>query len=547
MQRYRVFRLIAAFVLVALPASARTRARVDDINSAISTVTAGNNEFALELYAQLRDDPEALGQDGNMFFSPYSISTALAMTYAGAGGETAKQMAEVLHFSLPSEKLHGAFGRLEKQLNAAGKKDDYQLHVANALWGQKDYKFLGEFLKVTKDNYGAGLEEVDFRRETEKARVKINTWVEKQTKDKIKNLIPRGVLGSLTRLVLTNAIYFKGDWKSKFEEKDTKDMPFHVTKEKTKQVPMMYQKGDFRYAENDDLQVLELPYKGDDLSMIVLLPKKVDGLKKQEQSLTGENLNKWLERLHEQEVHVYLPKFKITWGVYDLKKVLRKMGMKDAFSQLRADFSPMTGAKDLYISNILHKAFVAVDEEGSEAAAATAVIMTRTGSSGRHIPTFRADHPFVFMIRDNRSDSILFMGRVTNPAQAAVSRVEANTLPQDKNGNFVLTVSNQSFAIDPVDIKIYIDGKLALDQEFDVGTGIRRQHNWQMFQFQLPDGIHKFRAESIRGQVSLEKQFEIKGKRWAVLDYWFYPDTHDEPIAKHFSFGVSDKRLGAGD
>jgi hypothetical protein len=277
----------------------------------------------------------------------------------------------------------------------------------------------------------------------------------------------------------------------------------------------------------------------------VLLPKEVDGLKQLEQSLTGENLSKWLGAVHEQEVMVYLPKFKITWGVYDLKKVLMKMGMKDSFSLPPADFSPMTGVKDLYISNIMHKAFVAVDEEGTEAAAATGVIMGRTAV--RQIPTFRVDHPFVFMIRDNRSGNILFMGRVTDPAQATVSRVETNTLPQDKNGNFVLRVSNQSFAIDPVDIKIYIDGKLAIDQEFDVGTGVRRQHNWLMFQFQLPEGIHKFRAESIRGQASVEEQFEVKGKRWAVLDYWFYPDTHDEPVAKHFSFGVSDKRLGAGE
>ena len=412
---------MAVVVLVALPVSAGARARVDDVNSAISTVTAGNNEFALELYAQLREDPAALAQDGNVFFSPYSISTALAMTYAGAGGETAKQMAEVLCFSLSPEKLHGAFGRLEKQLNAAGKKDDYQLHVANALWGQKDYEFLGEFLKVTKDNYGAGLKEVDFKREAEKARVRINRWVEKQTKDKIKDLIPKGVLGPLTRLVLTNAIYFKGDWKSKFEEKDTKDMPFHVTKEKTKQVPMMYQKGDFKYAANDDVRVLELPYKGDDLSMIVLLPKEFDGLKQLEQSLTGENLNKWLKQLneqHEQEVYVYLPKFKVTWGVYDLKKVLMKIGMKDAFSLPPADFSAMTGVKDLFISYILHKAFVEVNEEGTEAAAATAVVMERL--SARPSLIFQADHPFVFMIRDNRSGSILFMGRIVNPASAGV-------------------------------------------------------------------------------------------------------------------------------
>jgi len=378
-------------------------------------IVTGNNRFALELYANLRDDPKALQQGPNMFFSPYSISTALAMTYAGASGETAKQMAEVLHFSLPPEKLHAAFGSLEKRLNAGGRKGRYQLTVANALWGQKDYKFLGKFLRVTKDNYGAGLKEVDFITETEKTRLKINKWIEKKTAKKIKDLIPKGVLTTLTRLVLTNAIYFKGDWKVEFEAKDTKNRPFHITKTKTEQVPMMYQKQDLKYAEVDDLQILELPYKGDDLSMIVLLPKEVDGLEQLEQSLTAENLSKWLERLQEQEVHVYLPKFKVTWGAFDLVRTLVKMGMKDPFSLPPADFSAMTGTKDLFISNIMHKAFVEVNEKGTEAAAATAVAVT-AGIS--HSVIVRADHPFVFMIRDNGSGSILFIGRIVNPVEA---------------------------------------------------------------------------------------------------------------------------------
>lgn len=215
---------------------------------------------------------------------------------------------------------------------------------------------------------------------------------------------------------MTNAIYFKGDWAIEFDKKETRDAPFRISADKEVTVPLMYQKGDFTYAQEDKLQILELPYKGDDLSMVVLLPTEVDELTELEKSLTPKELNRWLTLLRKQEVHVYLPKFKMTTGPLELSGILKSMGMKDAFSLPPiADFSGMTGRKDLYISNVLHKAFVAVDEKGTEAAAATAVVMARGGIS--HEPVFRADHPFVFMIKDNRSGSVLFMGKVCNPAK----------------------------------------------------------------------------------------------------------------------------------
>jgi serpin B len=379
----------------------------------MKTVVGGNSEFAFDLYAKIKDDPAIKKAGGNLFFSPYSISTALAMTWAGASGRTAKQMAEVLHFTLPQAQLHKAFGALEKKLNEAGEKGGYELNVANALWGQSGYNFLDEFLELTEKSYGARLKEVDFMTQTEKARQIINAWVEEKTREKIKDLIRPGVLDDLTRLVLTNAIYFKGDWVSQFDKKKTRDEPFKLAKDKEIAVSMMCIKERFKYRADDNLQILELPYKGEELSMIILLPNQIDGLADMEKSLTIDKLNEWTQGLRKQEVVVYLPKFKMTTD-FELAEYLKKTGMQDAFSLPPADFSGITGVKDLYISNVIHKAFVAVDEEGTEAAAATAVTMKLT-SVPAPPKVFRADHPFIFIIRDNHSESILFMGRVMNP------------------------------------------------------------------------------------------------------------------------------------
>ncbi|MFH2019298.1 MAG: serpin family protein, partial [bacterium] len=370
-----------------------------------ATVVTGNNKFALDIYAQLRN------QEGNLFFSPYSISTALSMTYAGARGETETQMAKTLHFNLEQKRLHPAFAQLVRNLIA--EKKGYQLNIANALWGQKGYGFLELFLQITSQNYGAGLHEIDFAGNTEDARKTINDWVEKQTQDKIKELLKPGVLDSLTRLVLTNAIYFKGNWVSQFkEEKTIIDAPFTLITSQKIKVPMMNQQEEFKYMEENGFQALEMPYIDNELSMVVLLPDKVDGLADLEKSLTMENLTTWLLKLRKQKIDAWLPRFKMTCE-FSLADVLKSMGMSDAFALPPADFSGMTGKKDLFISAVIHKAFVEVNEEGTEAAAATAVGIGLT--SARQIPVFRADHPFIFLIRDIRSGSILFMGRVMNP------------------------------------------------------------------------------------------------------------------------------------
>lgn len=394
----------------------------EDQKTARQAIVKGNNEFALELYAKLRT------QEGNLFFSPYSISTALAMAYAGARGETESQMAKALHFSMPhqlstdrerslSDEWRSVFcfnwcGIVE-DLNVRGAKGGYELSVANALWGQQGYGFLAEFLELIKKDYGGELNEVDFVNASETARQTINSWVEKQTRNKIKDLIQQGMLNSMTRLVLTNAIYFKGNWARQFEKDKTKESPFTLISGKKVNVPMMNQTAEFNYMEADDFQGLELPYVNDELSMIILLPRKVDGLSSLEEKLVLEKFLGWLSELGKRKVIVSMPKFRMT-SQFSLADVLRSMGMTDAFSE-KANFSGMNGKRDIFISAVVHKAYVDVYEEGTEAAAATGVVMVTSAMPGQ-IPVFRADHPFLFLIRDNKSGSILFIGRAMNPA-----------------------------------------------------------------------------------------------------------------------------------
>ena len=375
-------------------------------------VAEGNNKFALALYDKLR------AEKGNLFFSPYSISTALAMAYAGAKGQTQTQMAEAMRFPVRVKdvnecKFHSVFGQIIKSLNTRGAEGSYELAVANALWGQKGYSFLKEYLQLVETNYGGGLNEVDFAGDTEAARQTINNWVQRKTKDKIKDLIPRGMLSSATRLVLTNAIYFKGKWARQFEKELTRDGPFTLLDGQKIDVPMMRQTEEFRYMEAEDFQALEMPYVKDELSMIILLPKKVDGVVDFEKKLTNENLSRWLSELHKQKLVASIPRFKMAQQ-FGLADTLQAMGMTDAFSAQLADFSGMTGTRDLFISAVVHKAFVDVNEEGTEAAAATGVGMAMTAAPQR-MPVFRADHPFIFLIRDNKSGSILFIGRVMKP------------------------------------------------------------------------------------------------------------------------------------
>ncbi|MBN1805663.1 MAG: serpin family protein [Sedimentisphaerales bacterium] len=384
-------------------------------------LVTGNNEFAFALYSKLS------GEEGNLFFSPYSISTALAMTYCGARGRTESQMSAVLHypfFAKPGpetsstlvpdrQKFASVFGGIISDLNERGEKGGYELRVANALWGQKNYGFLEEYLGLIERNYDGRLNEVDFVRAAETARKTINKWVEKKTNNKIKDLIAKGVLDSMTRLVLTNAIYFKGNWARQFEKEKTEEAPFTLADGKKVDAAMMNQKAEFGYMETSSFQVLELPYVDDDLSMIIFLPKEYDGLSEFEKTITVENISKWLSKLRKRETIVSVPKFKMT-SHFSLASVLESMGMTDAFSGT-ADFSGINGQRNLFISAVIHKAYVDVNEEGTEAAAATAVTMKLTSIGPSRTPVFRADHPFMFLIRDNHSGSILFIGRVMNP------------------------------------------------------------------------------------------------------------------------------------
>jgi serpin B len=380
------------------------------VNKDVAAVVKGNNEFAFDLYARLR------GPGGNLFLSPYSISTALAMTYAGARGRTATQMAKTLHFSLDQARLHPAFAALIREVNGAAQEQrTYELHVANALWGQKGFPFLPRFLKQIQDNYGAGLKLVDFAKDTEGARRIINAWVEKQTKNKVKELFKPRVLDRLTRLVLANAIYFKGSWQSAFPKKSTVKGDFLLTASKKVRVPLMHQEQELKYHDGGTFQMLELPYKDRELAMVVLLPRKTDGLAELEKSLTADRLAAGLARLKTHQVAVTLPSFQVT-AEFALKSTLAALGMPDAFNDNAADFSGMDGRKDLVIQAVVHKAFVDVNEEGTEAAAATGVAVGLKCAAPL-IPraVFRADHPFVYLIRHNQTGSILFLGRLTNP------------------------------------------------------------------------------------------------------------------------------------
>ena len=377
-------------------------------NIMIKNIARDNTLFTLDLYNQLKMT------DGNLFFSPFSIFTALAMTWAGARENTAVQMAETLHFTEKPAQFHRAIGDLISQLNAVQKETDVELSIANAIWAQKGYQFLDEFFRIVQQSYQADLKQVDFSSAAESARQAINAWVEQQTNEKIKDLLPPKVLNALTRLVLVNAIYFKGFWDNQFKSRDTREMEFWLLTEVAVKVPMMHQEHQFGYWENDWLQIIEMPYKEESLSLIVLLPKEKTGITDLEQKLNFENMMAWQSRLRKRKVIVFFPKFKIE-SQFSLGQTLALMGMPDAFDPELADFSAMVGQKELYISAVIHKAFLEVNEEGSEAAAATGVVVGVT-SIAPSPPIFKADHPFVFFIRDNKSQSILFLGRVLNPA-----------------------------------------------------------------------------------------------------------------------------------
>lgn len=373
------------------------------ISDDLTELVNGNLGFALDLYREVR------GSGGNLFFSPYSISLALAMTYAGARGFTAQEMAEVLHFTLPQERLHPAFNALDLALISQN-SENFRINIANSIWGQAGFEFRQEFLDLLALNYGAGLRGLNFKEDPEAARVRINDWVSEQTNGKIKDLIPPGAIDTLTRLVLTNAIYFNAMWVYPFSENLTTDGLFTLLDGSQITVPMMYwQNGEsIRYTEGEGYRAVELPYRETSTAMLVILPESFEQF---ESMLTAERLREIVENLEIQNVIVNMPKFRFEFPL-DLTETLAGMGMATAFSD-QADFTGMAEDR-LQISKVLHKAFVSVDEKGTEAAAATAVIMQLTSVLPPPI-TVSIDHPFVFLIHDTSTGAVLFMGRVLDP------------------------------------------------------------------------------------------------------------------------------------
>jgi len=389
----------------------------ESMSAETGRLVEGNTAFAIDFYGQLKTAP------GNVFFSPFSISTCLGMAYAGARGDTEKQMARVLHFAAQQSQFHAAFNELQRGLNNDAAQTQIQLNIANALWTQQGHPFLPDFLKLTSQNYQASIRQVDFTTAAESARAEINQWVEQQTHNRIIDILPPDGLSNLSRLVLVNAIYFKGSWARQFLAAETSKMPFFLSSTKKSEVPMMHHFDQVNYAATTNFQAVELPYRGNALSMLIFLPRHVAGCSQLENWLTPIFIQQWLSRMKMQEVEIFLPKFKMEF-TSELRGTLERMGMTDAFASgpplagPSADFSGIDGTKSLSISKVFHKAWVEVSEEGTEAAAATATALAEPVGIGQEPPrppVFRADHPFLFFIRDRRSGSLLFLGRLADP------------------------------------------------------------------------------------------------------------------------------------
>ncbi|XP_051999684.1 leukocyte elastase inhibitor-like [Xyrauchen texanus] len=430
----------------------------------MESLSAANTQFSLNLFKKISGG----NASGNVFYSPLSISSALAMVALGTAGNTQAQILKVLGILNPvkpdtttpapgpsmqqqaqkpqlpadvkmqgcvpmkppiqpqqspehktEDNAHSAFNKLMSELNKPGVP--YMLSLVNRLYGEQSYQFVEKFLSDTKKYYQAGLEKVDFKKNASAARVNVNNWVEKSTQGKIKNLLPEGSVDGMTKMVLVNAIYFKGNWMLQFKKDSTKQLPFKLTKALTKPAQMMHQTDRFPLAIIPEVNcnVLELPYVGKSLSMLIILPNQIEdnttGLQKLEGAITYEKLMDWTkpERMSEQKVEIALPKFKME-ETYDMMSLLVSMGMVDAFDAQKANFSGMSPNNDLVLSKVIHKSFVEVNEEGTEAAAATAVVVA-TLSLPQPPPTFIADHPFLFFIRHNPTKSILFYGRFCSP------------------------------------------------------------------------------------------------------------------------------------
>jgi serpin B len=370
-----------------------------------ASLVAGNTAFALDLYNQIRRTP------GNLVLSPYSISTALAMTWAGARTETATEMASVLHFSAGQPRLHSLFGALQKSLDTGVGLRGYRLDIANRLWGQQGRAWLTPFLTLTREQYGAELQPLDFWQNTEGSRQTINAWVSQRTAGEIPQLLAPGSLDPNTQLVLTNAIYFKGTWQTRFDAALTTNAAFQLEDGSSVQVPFMHQNASFAAANLATVRLVELPFKGADIVMVFLVPASGRSLGDLEAELSPARLTEWFAAMHEGTISLALPRFRYS-AAFGLKEDLSKMGMSRAFEPAQADFSGMDGNGNLFLAAAVHKARVAVDEEGATAAAATGILVGPTAALPLNL-----DRPFLFFIRDKVTGSILFLGRVADPSR----------------------------------------------------------------------------------------------------------------------------------
>jgi serpin B len=399
----------AAFKVLKADAPRITAPDVSDTQ--LSALVNGNSAFAFALYQQLKKNSA-----GNLFYSPYSISTALAMTYAGAIGDTGKQMGSALHFTLPQTQLHAAFNQLALDLAFRGQNEkgvngkNFTLNIANALWGQQELTIQPAFLNILAQDYGAGLNLLDFKNSPEPSRVTINNWVSDQTNSRIKDLLPQGSINPGTRLVLTNAIYFDAAWQSPFTKDSTHNGTFNLLDGATVSVPIMSHEAGYSYVKGDSYQAVEMPYRGNEIAMDIIVPD-AGKFTSFESAMTADKVTGILGSLKSSFLVLSLPKFQFD-SSFSLKDTLSALGMPVAFTD-KADFSGITGKPDLFLSDVVHKAFVAVDEAGTEAAAATGVIM-----AGAAMPqnSLTIDRPFIFLIRDIPTGAILFVGRVLNPA-----------------------------------------------------------------------------------------------------------------------------------
>ncbi|MGH7967450.1 MAG: serpin family protein, partial [Limisphaerales bacterium] len=413
--------------------------------SQVQSVVDGNTRFALSLYGQLAAKP------GNLFFSPYSISTCLAMLYAGASGNTEQQMSQVLGFGTNQEEFASLFGQIQAGLKAHQQTNAIELNIANALWMQQGFPILPSFLETATDHYEASVGQADFATDADAVRQNINAWVAQETKNRIQNILAPGMITPDIRLVLANAIYFLGTWTVSFQETNTQTQPFYLSSSTVVEVPLMHQPlittqdGQpilFNYMQSypsragspssNDFQALELPYGSNQLSMLILLPSQLDGLERLEQQLSPAFLSNVLARLTPQPVEIFLPRFTLE-SSFNLNDTLAAMGMPDAFSSFAADFSGIDGGKDLSVGFVLHKAWGQVNESGTEAAAATVIGIVATDVPPPPI-IFRADHPFVFLIRETQTGSVLFMGRLANPNASAGPAAPALALKPSSGG-----------------------------------------------------------------------------------------------------------------